>query len=552
MRRLHLEPLYKNGKANSAVIALVEFPDSTVEIPGLPKGWYPIEPISCTVKQILVQKDTQKLIEVSATRFQLPIQLAFAITSHCAQGRTLSGIVCDISSGGHNAYVAASWARNRNSLVITKFITSNAQLNRPLASDLVCEMKRLSCLQHNTLVLHGYVSSTLRHIDDPEQDLASLRVVFNDSGGRRPPILGKRQRELGEPSEKSGKRKKMLRPSDHNTDNHMKPMTNPTGDSSTAHPLSTSASSFIPSELPGCIWDAVDYSCAYDASVLPLVYILRDQSDAWTQYFMSTSPMAHLVTSQTNPRSRVNEIDAAGLHKVRDLIRDYLSNCKPNRFPRRGHVFASCEDVWDAVASDSTRFKSLLRCPSCSMTLVESAENTQLPRFVTLDFINVVRTHQKLKPYPNNFVAISFDKWFLGLLFQSIKFRTGFEIFCAKCLTFGPWNLDVNIVQPAPLLILNCQSWVFQNGPRLNVTLSAARSSVHPVTYRLNTIVYFSGSHFSVRIFRRDASVWTHDGREHGGMVQMEVPHVSDADEHSFLNTRGGVPALLLVYGLDM
>ncbi|THV04011.1 hypothetical protein K435DRAFT_575709, partial [Dendrothele bispora CBS 962.96] len=62
--------------------ALVEFPDSRVEIPGLPPKWYPIKPVRCTFK---VRLPSTHIIVV--TRWQLPLQPGYAVTGQSAQGK---------------------------------------------------------------------------------------------------------------------------------------------------------------------------------------------------------------------------------------------------------------------------------------------------------------------------------------------------------------------------------------------------------------------------------------------------------------------------------
>ena len=77
------------------------------------------------------------------TRTQLPLQLAFGITLHSAQGQTLPRITL------RSREWSVSRARDRYGLAIVKEITSLRELNQPLPPELVQEMKRLA---HNTMV----------------------------------------------------------------------------------------------------------------------------------------------------------------------------------------------------------------------------------------------------------------------------------------------------------------------------------------------------------------------------------------------------------------
>jgi len=107
-----------------------------------------------------------------AMRHQLPIQLAFAITSHGAQGKTLSHVTADITVKKEGiAYVAVSRARTWHGLAITKEVTSLAQLNCPLPKDLLNETRQLEALQHNTLVQKGFLDNgILVDVPDPEKE----------------------------------------------------------------------------------------------------------------------------------------------------------------------------------------------------------------------------------------------------------------------------------------------------------------------------------------------------------------------------------------------
>ncbi|KIK31921.1 hypothetical protein CY34DRAFT_102502, partial [Suillus luteus UH-Slu-Lm8-n1] len=128
--------------------ALVNFTGSRVHIPGLPEGVFPITPISWTFTTLAPgSKDVSSRLRV--TREQLPIQPAFAVTGHSAQGKTLPKVIINLHEGGFGAYVAASRARTREGLCIMQPVTLD-NLNKPLPYDLLLEMRRFEALEHNT------------------------------------------------------------------------------------------------------------------------------------------------------------------------------------------------------------------------------------------------------------------------------------------------------------------------------------------------------------------------------------------------------------------
>ena len=102
-------------------------------------------------------------------RSQLPIQPAFAVTGHSAQGKTLPKVLVNLAEGGFAAYVAASCAMTRHGLCITEPVTIQ-QLNKPLPHDLLQEIHRLEAIEHNTMITHDFKKGTLISVPDVESD----------------------------------------------------------------------------------------------------------------------------------------------------------------------------------------------------------------------------------------------------------------------------------------------------------------------------------------------------------------------------------------------
>ncbi|KAG2150889.1 hypothetical protein DEU56DRAFT_696244, partial [Suillus clintonianus] len=79
--------------------ALVDFAGSRVRIPGLPEGTFPITPISWTFTT-LAPGSFDRSFRLCVTREQLPIQPAFTVTGHSAQGKTLPMVIVNLHEGG--------------------------------------------------------------------------------------------------------------------------------------------------------------------------------------------------------------------------------------------------------------------------------------------------------------------------------------------------------------------------------------------------------------------------------------------------------------------
>lgn len=165
VRYIDLETL-ENGLCHCKC-AIVEFPESSIQLSGLPKGYFPIIPIKFTFTTYL--NNTNDKTKIQIIRHQLPIQPAFAITGHSAEGKSLPKIMCSLHEGGFAAYVAASRAFNRSGLCITHPVHLK-DLNKPVPEDLFIEHRRLQCLQHNTNVTYHFSDGVLINVPDAESE----------------------------------------------------------------------------------------------------------------------------------------------------------------------------------------------------------------------------------------------------------------------------------------------------------------------------------------------------------------------------------------------
>ncbi|KIJ27160.1 hypothetical protein M422DRAFT_271714 [Sphaerobolus stellatus SS14] len=155
-----------------ATSVLVYFENSPAQLLGLPRGWINIEPARWTVTVSDYHSSNTKGKNNPRFRFkhlQIPLQPAFAVTGHSAQGKTLPRVMFNLTEGGHAAYVAASRATSRHGLFIAHGVTL-AHLNKQLDPDLLFEVRRLDALCHNTLIKHGFRKGDLLSVPDPETE----------------------------------------------------------------------------------------------------------------------------------------------------------------------------------------------------------------------------------------------------------------------------------------------------------------------------------------------------------------------------------------------
>ena len=108
---------------------IVHFPRSKAHFSNLPSQHFPITPITWK----FTTKLDGELIRIS--RQQLPLQPAFTVTGHSAEGKTLPDVLVNLHEGGFGAYVAALQPTSRYGLCITRPVTLQ-MLNKPLPYDL--------------------------------------------------------------------------------------------------------------------------------------------------------------------------------------------------------------------------------------------------------------------------------------------------------------------------------------------------------------------------------------------------------------------------------
>ena len=157
--------------------AIVEFPNSKVRLPNLPDKHFPVVPIKNTFTTQLSSNNKEK-IKLKITRTQLPIQPAFAVTGHSAQGLTFLTVLTNLSEGGFSAYVAASRAQSRHGLFITEPVTLADLNDKTLPFSLLQESKRLDALETNTYIHYGFRKGNPQKIPDPESERAVKDITI--------------------------------------------------------------------------------------------------------------------------------------------------------------------------------------------------------------------------------------------------------------------------------------------------------------------------------------------------------------------------------------
>jgi hypothetical protein len=488
VRRIFTEPCANHYSIPTCVI--VEFPDSTVEIPGLPSHCFPLTPTTWKFNISLEDGKGGKR-NAHVLRTQLNLQPAFAITGHAAQGKTLPQVLVDLGEGGFAAYVSASRARTREGLFITNAI-SLKDLNKPVNSDLRQECRRLERLEHNTKVRYGFESGELMASLDPESE---INVSLFDSTAQAPrpvpPMLGSSSTPPVSVPHRI-------------TDRHINEYTQVSS--------------------AGCVWSA--NSCAYDTFLMLLFSSYRNSSESWRRDFLSAGPWFQTIGGMFDYLLiPANLTDSSCFSKCRDDLRTMLSDYNATVFPRPGREYTSIVEVFEAFVNNSNHSNTLSQVFSCSGGCSEIRTVLHLPSVCAQSgWTNAAR--RVGFEYGQDHASIQL---FLDLQIAA-KIRQGLTTRCEKC--HSARTSSIVLTNPSPWLFVRIPPGVRPCPEPPQVLEIRGRTSF--VNYQLSGIVYYNGDHFVGAWTNKDGSCWGYDGLARGGRPEpLGSVNLSELREYS-------------------
>jgi PIF1-like helicase len=513
---------------------LVEFPESKVILPDLPKGYFPIVPVTTTFTTVLTLEDGTK-ITIQLTRSQVPVQPGFAVTGQSAQGKTLPSVLANLHDGGFGAYVAASRAPNRKGLCITEPVTLQ-QLNKPLPHDLLLESACLDALEHNTYIEHGFADGPLVKVIDPESERSLARTTF------------KARFDNTEDKQRQNKSKKRKSEDDgHDADGgfripkrkHVEISTN---DADTTSPPSA-----------GCVWSEVDWSCAYDSTVMSMFYTYMTFSaqarHSWTQLTPLNRALAvsfdHLRTSA----QRI--ITSEEFNIIREHVRDFLSSRDPQHFPRRVGTGAPVDLIFDYLTESNDGALSVMyKCPASHVCGPPSM--IPIPRNLPVTFTsgqwNTWCNHSDKEQTAE---LASIQTWIDKALKARHKLAEHLPMYMAcdnPCKL--PQPSEIVLRTPPPLLKFEITPGIHPAvDPSITIHIPGPQRLE---CYTLRAIIYLGGFHFTARMLDSHDNIWSYDGRQNKGFPWRDNHCATSRDPAhvAALATFDGHPAYLYIYSL--
>jgi len=519
---------------------LVEFPDSPLKLTGLPKGYYPVVPSTFSFTTNIHQNHS--MIMTKITRHQLPIQPAFAVTGHSAQGKSLPKIVASLHEGGFGAYVAASRAFNREGLCITHPVQLQ-DLRKPLGHNLYFENRRLKALEHNTYIRHGFSLGSPVNVPDPETEInidLKIKAKFVELGkGKRKAkeltdslISSKVLQKPVKKKFKSSSDNISIVPSANDLSRTMLP-----GASHRSVSTLTVQDSSAFSFQAGCQWSSVNYSCAYDVVFMSLYSVYKCQNSLQRKNIRQDLNKYGMLGDSLEFISQPGLQMTARFNSFRDQLRDYLSAVEPQDFPRYGPHGTSTALILERIFPWETRQLEMYGFCNCGR---------KKSRLGFENILQTIMTPLVCERYKNN-VSNEIDlKEHLHLLFSDIEEPySNIVRYCDCGSPFTKLSTLFNI--PPPILYFELHEHVSIRKiiPSLVISLPSMSGEA---MYKLTSIIYLGRFHFTCR-FILGESIWTYDGRIAEGCPSVES--ITLPTSLSTLLALHGRHATAYIYRLD-
>ncbi|KAH9884311.1 hypothetical protein C8Q73DRAFT_749459 [Cubamyces lactineus] len=222
----------------------------------------------------------------------------------------------------------------------------------------------------------------------------------------------------------------------------------------------------------GLLWDATDWSCAYDA-ILTIMWNLRvDLGAPWLEQLPTDNVVARQLVSRLNNLP----VPCTNLESVRDSIRDTLSILNPELFPRRGFVTAAVSDVLHELFRCPRAFASSQGfCTSCS-TVVQR-ETDLMSSYLWCPTVMPASTEE----------IVSTSQSVIDHLLTSTA-----DIHCPDCRTSV--EISTTVHSPPPLICLEVSHVTESVYPVSVLTLSV---NGRPYQWHLRGVIYHGFAHFT-------------------------------------------------------
>ena len=310
------------------------------------------------------------------------------------------------------------------------------------------------------------------------------------------------------------------------------------GNATIDNALLTSPTNNQPLSEAGCVWDANDYSCAYDAVFMAFFSIYRRSSLLWQECWRAESAINKFLVEQFNWIFEGFTMDldfftlSARFSECRDNFRDWMFAIDSQKFPRRGKRLAPVCDILSHLCNQQNR--------SADLENIQSCLNPACPPTVhTLD-LSFMCHRSVIEKFGDLHNVIGVHSLVTQQLASLLEPPSNSNSKCRHChgdRVQSTWSM-------AEL------TWIwFEIFPHTHISPSLALTFDQfgePRTFTLTAVVYLGGAHFTVR-WRDHLSVWwKHDGCKHCG-----APVIDTINDESDLRQCDGRRMCFLIYSFQ-
>ena len=302
----------------------------------------------------------------------------------------------------------------------------------------------------------------------------------------------------------------------------------------------------------GTSWDPNDWSCGYDAVMVPIFHLLRTASPPLSHAVNILSPlMSNLQRGMTSVLRATGNAQST-FNNARNEIRDTLSSMDERRFPRHGHSGTSVGEVLSELLGDRcVEAIGVVRCDHC-----QSERATQpLPRRLGSDCLQSCHElFSQLRLECGLFSSkVTFGRLMATYFVNAITHPQlrGITPQCPSCRNISTSSPFVTATTTPAIMFLDTSEWTLLDVPHRVFQLPRDNGGV--AVYRLFGAIYYGSYHWTSCFISRDGHVWGHDGQKRRGTLKSLGNMSPSQHIHSFHDIRSFESRSLsvLMYVLD-
>ena len=307
----------------------------------------------------------------------------------------------------------------------------------------------------------------------------------------------------------------------------------------------------------GCRWTPQNWSCAYDSLFMSLYGIYASSSPQFRQDFRTISALADSIAQSYDLLSLPLSHTTSIFNHQRDKFRDRLSAIDPGLFRRFGQVGASVSAIIDRVFPYSTR--QLVFLPSCpsgcslSQSFPYPISDDTFPSLILPPEIRICDPSQNsvhLNDYISDYIAKASHNSRRDC-FLDVTVEVPNQNSCRDCNSMLS-GISATFLKPPALLFFEVPA---EAGLTVCSVLPSPQIKVPclhgQVSYRLASVIYFGGFHFTCRLIAGDWAIWKYDGQIYDGIPCLDnfpSPSLSIAQLLSELTFLGARKAHFYIY----